>query len=53
MKIDHWGRRWTWTCFKVGNGSKQFGAHLWWNDQRVGLETHFGVWEFSIMREWE
>lgn len=53
MKFDHWGRKWTWTCFRVGNGSKQFGAHIWFNDQRVGLEMHFWTRELSIMREWD
>ena len=53
VKLEHWGRKWTWTCFRHGNGSKQLGFRFWWNDQRVGLEMNFGVRELSIMREWD
>ena len=41
VKLEHWGRKWTWTCFRHGNGSKQLGFRFWWNDQRVGLEMNF------------
>lgn len=49
--MDYWGKKYTATIFKVGNGSKQFGVHVWFNNQRVGLEMHFWVWELQIMRE--
>lgn len=49
--VDFWGKRWSLHSFKVGNGSKQFGMHLWFNGQRAGLEMHFWVWELQIMRE--
>ena len=52
MKLDHFGRKWTFSCFRVGNGSKQFGVHFWWNKQRAGLEIHFWTWMLQIMREW-
>lgn len=53
MKLEHWGRKWTLTCFRHGNGSKTLGFRLWWNEQRVGLELNLGIRELSIMREWD
>lgn len=42
---------WTFSAFRIGNGSKAFGGSFWWNSQRFGLE--FTVWdlEVQVMRE--
>ena len=50
--VKYWGK-WTFSYFRVGNGSKGIGGSLWWNSQRVGLEVSFGVWELQAMREWK
>lgn len=42
---------WAFHCFRVGNGSKQFGGAFWFNSQRVGLQLNFWVWELQIMRD--
>lgn len=52
MKLDHWGKKWTLTCFKAGgNGTKQFGGAFWGNSARLGLQLNFWVWELQIMRD--
>jgi hypothetical protein len=49
--MEYWGKRWTIAHFRVGNGSKQFGMSVWWNSDRAGLEIHFWLWGYQIMRE--
>lgn len=45
------GWRWTLKRYKRGNGSKQVGGGIWWNDSRVALEVNLFLWDFHIMRE--
>lgn len=43
---------WTFFCFRVGNGSKNFGVELWWNSTRFGFGGNFWTWEFGVMKDW-
>ncbi len=45
--------KWSFHCFCVGNGSKNFGLELWWNSNRFGIGGNFWTWEFLAMREWK
>lgn len=51
MTAYDFGKRWTLHKYKRGNGSKQFGAAIWWNGNRAALEVNFYLWDFHIMRE--
>lgn len=50
---DYYGKKWTFSAFRLHNGSKQVGSHLWWNSQRLGWYIMLGPYEIQIMREWK
>lgn len=45
------GRKWSYGLYSHKNGAKHFGAKLWFNNQRVGIELNCWVWELFVMRD--
>lgn len=52
MSMQHFGKKWTYGFYKAGNGSKTFGAQLWYNSQRIAVQVDVGLWQVYLMREW-
>ena len=45
------GKKWSYGLYTNKNGLKSFGTKLWFNEQRVGLEVDFYVWQVFLMRD--
>lgn len=39
------------STYKVGNGSKLFGAVVWYNASRYAVDLHLGVHQVTVMKE--
>ncbi|QAY17154.1 hypothetical protein SEA_MADAMATO_36 [Streptomyces phage Madamato] len=49
--MRYYGKNWSVSNHKIGNGSKQVGLAIWWNLARVGFQINAGIREIQIMRE--